>query len=219
MHVHKTQCCQQYRGYKRIQKENVHCLESFESLLCVGVILQYMISKGMFTSSKKKKKTPHTHKHSRVSIFILPGGSDVVHPAEQHPGLLQLDGIHRRTEKRCGVTGSQEWPGRGHSGIFDCHLALLLKGMQDITWANNMHLNRQIQHVSREDFSYVGLIHRISESQDLLLLWAIFGCHWEVVGCSVAGSWMAGVVTECWLWRWRPLLIAHCHVWEAAWCT
>lgn len=73
MHVHKTQCCQQYRGYKRIQKENVHCLESFESLLCVGVILQYMISKGMFTSSKKKKK-PHT----LISTHVSPSSSCLV---------------------------------------------------------------------------------------------------------------------------------------------
>lgn len=70
--------------------------------------------------------------------------------------------------------------------------------------------------ISRTAFPYVALIHCIFKSSEMLLC-AIFRCHWEVVvGCMVAGSWVAWVVTECRLWRRRPiLLIAHCHIWEA----
>ena len=50
--------------------------------------------------------------HSRVSVLVLPGGSDVIHPAEQHPGLFQFGGVHRRPETHvCVLTQTQRGPG------------------------------------------------------------------------------------------------------------
>lgn len=65
-----------------------------------------------------------TQKHPRVSVFVLPRGSAVVHPAQQPPGLLQLGQIHGgRKEDLRTLTETRQGPERAHTGI--CSLALL----------------------------------------------------------------------------------------------
>lgn len=76
-----------------------------------------------------------TQKHPRVSIFILPC---VVHPRQQHPGLLQLGHIYGGSKEDLRVlTGTHQWPEWAHTGI--CSLALLHEEMQGCRLSAKVH--------------------------------------------------------------------------------
>ena len=180
------------------------------------IVLKYTTWVNVLCYSPPHSHTdPFTPEHSRVSVLILPA---VVHPAEQHPGLLQLGGVHRRAKRQlCGLTGTQKRPRWSHVGICHRHRALLLLRRTQVVKVKPSDRCDTEKRVSRRILSYICVRHCVHKRGELLL--CVVRCHWEAVGCSVAGSWMAGVVTECRLWCWGPLLVAHCHVWVAVCCA